>query len=143
MSKKTLYTNILGSLTKNGKKLKANNILQKAIKKVALNLNLNPSLVIYKLSRKLSRLIELKKIKVRKNTHLVPFPVTVERRRFLFSKELIDTFDAKLAKKKVTTAEKLGDQMMSFLIRRGSNYDRKKNYTDRLLASRSNAHYRW
>lgn len=143
MSKKTLYTNLLGSLVKKGKKIKASCLLKNALENVSSNLNVKPNFVIYSLSKKLSHLIELKKVKVRKNTHIVPFPVTISRRRFLFSKELLSSFDSKLIKKKVTTAEKLSEQMLSFLEKRGSNFNKKDDYLKQVVANRSNAHYRW
>jgi len=143
MSKKTLYTNLLGSLVKKGKKIKASSLLKQALGTVSSNLNLKPNVVIYNLSKKLNHLIELKKVKVRKNTHIVPFPVTLSRRRFLFSKQLLSSFDSKLVKKKVTTSEKLSEQMMSFLEKRGSNFNKKDDYLKQVIANRSNAHYRW
>ncbi len=143
MSQKTLYTNLLGSLVKKGKKIKANSLLKTALETVSSNLNIKPSLVIYNLSKKLSYLVELKKVKIRKNTHIVPFPVTVSRRRFLFSKELLSSFDAKLIKKKVSTSEKLSEQILSFLDKRGANFNKKEEYLKQVVANRSNAHYRW
>lgn len=143
MSQKTLYTNLLGSLVKKGKKIKASQLLKKSLETVSSNLNIKPNLVIYSLSKKLSHLIELKKVKIRKNTHIVPFPVTISRRRFLFSKQLLSSFDSKLVKKKVSTSEKLSEQMLSFLEKRGSNFNKKEDYLKQVVANRSNAHYRW
>lgn len=141
MSNKTLYTNILGCLVKNGKKTKAETILSTALNTVSSKMKINTSRVFSRLSRKLGNIVELKKIKVKKNIHFVPFPLKTSRRRFLLSKELTSAIESN--SKKVTASEKLSDQMLSYLTKRGSNFQKKKQYTKQIIANRSNAHYRW
>lgn len=139
--KTTIYTNLLGSLIKNGDKTKAKSILDNSLNKVSDSFNLSVYKILNKFAKKAGALVELRKIRVRRNIHLIPFPTTTSRRRFLLSKEI--TSGLKANKKKLNTSEKLREQFASFLSKRGSNANKKKLLTKQIVANRSNIHYRW
>lgn len=141
MPNKTLYTNVLGCLVKNGNKIKARKILNVALDDVSLTSNISVSKILYKLAKKIGNIVELKKVKIRKNIHLVPFPLKKNRRYFLLSKEI--TSSIKSNKKKVNSSEKLIEHMTSFLSRRGANFNKKKQFLKTIVFNRSNVHYRW
>jgi ribosomal protein S7 len=137
---KTIYTNLLGCITKNGKKTKAKKILSSALLDVSTNLNIPISKIFVNLVQKSGSIVELKKVKLRKNVHFIPFPVKKKRRYFLVSKEIINHNDSK---KKLPSSIKISDQIKSFIVKRGKNIDKKKNLINQVIANRSNVHYRW
>jgi ribosomal protein S7 len=141
MQNKTVYFNLLGSLIKKGQKIKAQSILRNSFINVSDSLNLSISKIFNKIGKKAGNLLELRKIKIRRNVHLVPFPTTINRRRFLLSKQLVS--GVKINKKKINTSKKLAEQLISFLIKRGYNYNKKKLLIKQIVTNRSNIHYRW
>lgn len=138
-----LYINLVGCLIKNGKKFKAQSIVDNALDHVSLSLKTKPITILHKLGKKLGYLIELKKVKIKRNVYFVPFPVRKERRRFLFSKELLDNSATKSGAKKLNTKERLTGQMLSFLVKRGTNFNKRDSRFKQILAARSNSHFRW
>ena len=139
--KKTIYTNLLGCITKNGKKVKAKKILTSALLDVSTSLDVPVSKVFLNFVRKSGSIVELKKVKLRKNIHFIPFPVKKKRRYFLISKELLNYKD--MNKKRVSTVTKISEQIKSFIVKRGNNLDKKKQLINNIVSNRSNIHYRW
>lgn len=138
---KTIYTNLLGCITKSGKKVKAKKILTSALTDVSDSLNIPISQIFTNFVKKAGSIVELKKVKLRKNIHFIPFPVKKKRRYFLISKEILS--DKENNKKRISSADKISEQIKSFLIKRGRNLDKKKNFINQIVANRSNIHYRW
>lgn len=141
MKTKTLYSNLVGNFTKKGKKLKAKNIISQSLNEVSNSLKVPVYKVYRKLAQKLGNLVELKTVKVKRNIHTVPFPLKPSRRRFLFSKELIN--GVRKNKQKINTFQKLTYQMNSYLLKKGSNFNRRKQIVKDIVSNRSNIHYRW
>lgn len=139
--KKTIYTNLLGCVTKSGKKVKAKKILNSALLDVSNSLNIPVSKVFLNFVKKAGSIVELKKVKLRKNIHFIPFPVKKKRRYFLISKELLNFKDSN--KKRVSTTTKISEQIKSFIVKRGHNLDKKKQLVNQIVSNRSNIHYRW
>jgi ribosomal protein S7 len=79
----TFYNKFLGSLIKNGNKSAAKRILDKSLEIVSERTRISPSFVLRKIFPKLHCYLEIKKIKIRKNIHIVPFPLTSKRQNFL------------------------------------------------------------
>lgn len=82
----SLYNKFLGVLIKKGNKKKAkkilNNSLSKVLKRIKIK-KLSRNKVLLVIFSKLNCFVEIRKIQRRKNTHLIPFPVKVERRIYL------------------------------------------------------------
>jgi ribosomal protein S7 len=80
---KNIYSKFLGLLTKNGSKTKAKQILDSSFIKSFKKTNVPAYIIAHKTFSKLNFFLEIKKIRRRKNIHLVPFPLTNKRRDFL------------------------------------------------------------
>jgi pentatricopeptide repeat protein len=96
--KKSLYSILINSLTKNGNKSKAIKIINSAFLKVSTNTGLSKRQVLLKLFLKLNSFVEVRQLKVRKRIFFVPFPTTLKSRLYLTVKWLIKA--AKENKKK-------------------------------------------
>lgn len=81
--KTTIYNKLLGSLIKSGKKQKVKKLLDDVLKKVSLELKLPIDLVLIRILCNLDCFIESKMIKVRKNSYVIPFPLSSKRQTFL------------------------------------------------------------
>jgi ribosomal protein S7 len=140
-SSKTIYTNLLGCLTKNGKKIKATKLLNTALRETSKLLQIPITRIFIRLARSNGMLIELKKVRRRRNIHLVPFPVNSSRRYYLLSKQIIDAVNRN--KKKTKTFLKLTNELSSILGKHNNLLDKKKQYINEILSNRSNTHFRW
>lgn len=141
MRTKTLYLNLLGNLIKEGKKLTAKVILERSLNQISNSLNIPAYKIYRRLASKLGSLVELKTVKVRRNTYKVPFPLKQSRRRFLLSRELIVGVEKN--KQKIATHQKLTQEITSYISKKGINVNKKKQFVKNIVANRSNIHYRW
>lgn len=80
---KTIYKSFVGMLIKKGQRQKTKNFLDIALKETSNLLNLPIDLVLVKLFLNLSCFVEAKTIIVRKNSHIIPFPLKARRQNFL------------------------------------------------------------
>lgn len=85
---------------------------------------------------------EVRKIKKRRNSHLVPMPVKKKRRYFLIIKWLFDSI--KNDNRNVSMVDKLTVEILKYINNKESEGRKKKTLMQKLaLVNRSNAHYRW
>lgn len=139
---KTIYTKFLGSLIKKGNKVAAKRILDNSfIQASTINKN-SVHLNLHKIFSKLTCFLEIKKIKIRKKIHFVPFPLTAERQDFLKIKWILES--AKEDLRKVDFSQKIGSELKNILLNTKSKTLSKKKYINKIaLLNRSNIHYRW
>jgi ribosomal protein S7 len=139
---KDIYSKFLGSLTKNGKKTVAKKLLDFSFIKVSKKENIPAHLILSKALLKLNFFLEIKKIKIRKNTHLVPFPLTTRRQDFLKVKWLLES--AKEDSRKINLSDKIATEVTHILLNEKSKSLFKKNFVNKeALSNRSNVHFRW
>lgn len=141
-TKKTLYNKLIGFITKKGNKTSALKIVNEAFFKVSSTTNLSMHKIVLQLFLKLNSFVEVKKVRVKRSFHLVPFQITLKRRSYLIVKWLMQAVNSD--KRNITTMEKL-----AFEIEQTLKTDTSKSLTLRnlnitsALANRSNLHYRW
>ena len=141
-NKKTLYSILIGFLTKNGKKAVAVKILTSAFLQVSKKTNLSTRQILLKLFLKLNSFVEVRKIKIRKKNFFVPFPTALKRRLYLTMKWLMEA--TKKNTQKISLSEKLAFEIEQTLTTNDSNSIKIfKNNLELALKNRSNLHYRW
>jgi small subunit ribosomal protein S7 len=141
-NKKTLYSLLIGFLTKNGKKAVAEKILTSAFLQVSKKTNLSTCQIFLKLFLKLNSFVEIRKIKIRKKNFFVPFPTVLKRRLYLTMKWLMEA--TKQNNKKLSLSNKLAFEIEQTLTTNDSNSTKIfKNNLELALKNRSNLHYRW
>ena len=141
-NKKSLYSILIGFITRSGNKSAAIKIFNSAFLKVSKNTGLSTQQILLKLFLKLNSFVEVRKIKVRKRIFFVPFPISLKRRLYLTMKWLIQA--AKENKKKISISEKIAIEIEQTVMTKTSNSLKlfKSNF-DLALKNRSNLHYRW
>lgn len=139
---KTIYTKFLGSLIKKGNKIAAKNVLDNSFIQISKTNKYPAHLVLRKVFSKLNCYLEIKKIKIRKKIHFVPFPLTSARQDFLKIKWILDS--AKQDSRKVNFSEKISTEISKIFLNKKSNTLLKKKYINKTaLSNKSNIHYRW
>ena len=142
IKKKTLYTNFLGYLTKKGNKISAQNILDNAFLKVSKVANLSTFSILTIIFIKLNVFVEVKKVRIKRSTHIVPFATSFKRKSYLIIKWIMESVSED--KRRVAMSEKLATEFLSILKNKLSKSLKKKNSNIiQALNNRSNIHFRW
>jgi ribosomal protein S7 len=136
------YQKLVGLLTKKGNKQKAMSLLNKALLKTSKDLKYTPNLVLKKALDLLKTSLELKKIKRRRSSHFIPFPLKKKRKLFLVSKWLL--LGAKHQEINKTLDLKLNLELIELIKNRNSfSYKFKEQNIRKALQNKSNTHFRW
>ena len=139
---KNLYNKIINFFTKKGNKVKATNLVNSAFDKISKSTGLSFNEILTKLYLKLNSFVEIKKIKVRRGFHLVPFPISHKRSTYLIIKWLLQAI--KDDKRKVPVSDKLFLEINQTISSSSSkSLDIKNSNITQVLANRSNIHFRW
>jgi small subunit ribosomal protein S7 len=139
---KNLYNKIINFFTKKGNKVKATNLVNGAFDKVSKSTGLSFNAILTKLYLKLNSFVEIKKIKVRRGFHLVPFPISYKRSTYLMIKWLLQAI--KDDKRKIPVSDKLFLEINQTISSSSSkSLDIKNSNITQVLANRSNIHFRW
>lgn len=142
MKKKNLYFKFLGFLIKKGKKLVANKILAITFKKISLKLDIPISSIISQIFLKLNTFVEVKKIKMKRNIHYIPFPIKYSRRLHLISNWILLT--VKNNNQRISFDNKLLIELSNTLLLKSSNALNLKKLNERqAIIHKANTHFRW
>ena len=137
-----LYDVFLGYLVKKGNKIQAKKILDKTFLNLFYKTNLSLNSILKKILLKMGNIVEIKTIKRRKNTHIVPFAINKGRRNYIFVKKIMDSVKEDLTKRPLN--EKLTDEMMNILRGKSSkSLTKNRNAVKFAIINRSNTHFRW
>jgi ribosomal protein S7 len=142
MSHKNLYLRIIGFLIKKGSRVKAEKIVNDSFFTVSKRTGLSFSKISSLLSEKLGSFVEVKKVRIRRGSHTVPFSVSSKRRAYLIVKWLMQAvFEDK---RKIPLSQKLSFEIEQTVSRSPSKSVKLKNLNlSQSLSNRSNVHFRW
>jgi len=139
---KNLYNNFLGFLIKKGNKIGAKNILTTAFLMVSKKTGYSLQTLILKVFLKLNSFVEVKRVRVKRSSHLVPFSIRLKRRSYLIIKWLMQA--VKEDTRKVSMSEKLFVEISNTIKKSPSRSVKLRNFNiSQALSNRSNIHYRW
>jgi len=113
---KTIEEILVGSLVKKGKKQLSVNIVDKAFTNASEKLNLGMTEILMKITLRLGLIVELRTIRIRRNSHNVPFVANTKRRNYLIVKKLLKA--VKLDVTKRPFVDKLTDQIIETVIKK-------------------------
>jgi ribosomal protein S7 len=139
---KTLYKRFLGFLIKKGNLISAKKILDKTFFDVSKKTGYPTEIALLKLFLILNSFVEVKKVRIRRKSFLVPFSITLKRRSYLIVRWLMQAVDEDSSRD--TLSAKLSTEIIKVLT--GVNTRSKKFKSlnaSQAMANRSNIHYRW
>lgn len=86
--------------------------------------------------------IEVRKVRVRRTTYMVPFPTNIQRQQYLVSQWLLETI--RNDKRKINFNQKFREEIIKILLNQNSQtIEKKKELYKKAEKSRSFAHFRW
>ncbi len=138
----TLYNIFLGYLIKKGNKIQAKRIIDSTFLSLSQKLNLPLNVILRRILKKMGNSIEIKTIKMRKNTHVIPFAINHNRRNYLLVKKIMDSVREDNSNRPIN--EKLTDEFTSILTDKSSkSLQKNKTALKQAVLNRSNIHFRW
>ncbi len=138
----TLYNIFLGYLIKKGNKIQAKRILDLTFLSLSQKLNMPLNIILRKILKKMGSSIEIKTIKMRKNTHVIPFAINHNRKNYLLVKKIMDSVKEDSSNRPIH--EKLTDELASILTDKSSkSLQKNKAALKQAILNRSNIHFRW
>ena len=138
----TLYNIFLGYLIKKGNKIQAKRIIDSTFLSLSQKLNLPLNVILRKILKKMGNSIEIKTIKMRKNTHVIPFAINHNRKNYLLVKKIMDSVREDTSNRPIN--EKLTDELTSILTDKSSkSLQKNKAALKQAVLNRSNIHFRW
>jgi len=138
----SLYYKLIGFLTKKGNKSKAISIVNNLFFLLSKRFNTLSFNLLYNLFFKLNIFVEVKSLRIKRRTYLVPFSIGLKRRSYLILKWLL--LAVKQNKKKASISRKLYEEIELILTNKTCNTIKKKDLNNKTaLLNRSNLHYRW
>jgi small subunit ribosomal protein S7 len=139
---KNLYNKIVNFCIKDGNKVKASKIVSLAFLKVSKKTGLSFDEISSKLFIRLNSFVEIKKVRVRRGFHMVPFPISHKRSTYLIIKWLVQAI--KEDTRKLPMSEKLATEIHGTIVNQSSKSLEIKNLNvSQVLANRANVHFRW
>ena len=145
LNNKSLYNKFLGVLIKKGNKKKAKKILNSSLSKVLKRIKIKKfrlNKILLVIFSKLNCFVEIRKIQRRKSTHLIPFPVKVERRIYLAIKWIL--FSINKNRLKIPLADKLAVEILKIMLGKNcQSIKEKESNLAQALKNKSNVHFRW
>jgi small subunit ribosomal protein S7 len=141
-NKKNLYLKFVGFLIKKGNKINAKKIIEHAFSKISKKTKISAHHILKKVFLKLNSFVEIKKIRIRRRTHFVPFYTNSKRKLYLAVKWIIQSVQEN--RNKVSFSEKLFLEVYDIIKKRSSKTFKKRNLNiSQALLNKSNIHYRW
>jgi len=143
LTKKTLYTKLLGFLIKKGKKKKAKTILDRAFLIISSKTGLSIGYILLKVFLNLNTFVEARTIRVKRSSYIVPFSLSLKRRSYLIIKWLITA--SLLNKKRIPFVNKIQQEVVLILKKHLSSQalKLKKINNNKANSNRANIHFRW
>ena len=141
---KSFYNTFLGLLIKNGNRVSAKRLLDKAFFLLLKTTKLPFNLVILKIFLLLNTFVEVKQLKkYKKFSYQVPFPITLKRKLYLSVKWILSS--ALEDKRRVPLFEKIAQEITLLVTNKSvsKSYKKKHKNLDLALANKSNVHFRW
>ena len=139
---KTLYSKFLGFLIKKGKKNVAKKTLDRAFADASIKTGFSLHYLLLKVFSKLNTFVEVRKIRIRRRSYIVPFSINTKRRSYLAIKWLVSAVDQD--NRKISMAEKLSNEICKIVTDSPCKSLKTKDFNNsQAVANRSNIHYRW
>lgn len=137
-----LYFSLIGLLIKNGKKTKAQKVVNNSLLNCAKTTNLSIPAILNLIFKKILVFTEIKTIKQRKKTTIIPKMLSGNRRLHVSTRLLLASVNDNSSRKSVE--KKLTDELLSLIKGTKSKTYLKKVENEKIaLKNKSNAHYRW
>jgi len=142
LKKNLFYKKFLGVLVKRGKITKAKNILDLVFFNISRTTKFSFGKIISNIFLRLNTFVEIKKVRSKRQTNLIPFPISYSRRIFLILKWIL--LAVSKDKRRISYANKLFLEILKIVKKLPSESFNTKTINNlQAYSNRSNTHFRW
>jgi len=139
---KDIATKFVGCLTKKGKRGISQKIFSTAVISVCKSLKMKSGYLMRSVVRNLGVVVELRKVKIRRNSYLVPIPVNSARRNYITIKRVLSATTKNLLK--TSLSYKLSKELITVVTKKDSlSLNEKSRMLKEAYKNKSNMHFRW
>ncbi len=140
---KSFYNLFLGYLVKKGNKIHAKRIIDSSFLELVKRFKQPLHLLLRRVLRRMGNLLEIKTVKKRKGTLVIPFAVGYKRRNYLLVKRIMDSIKEDNSKK--SFKDKLVDELAGIILKDkySKSIQKNKTITKQAILNRANTHFRW
>lgn len=139
---KDIATKFIGCLTKKGKKGISQKIFSKAVSDACKSLKVKSGYLMKNIVRNLGVVVELRKVRIRRNNFLVPIPVNSARRNYITIKRVLSATNKNLLK--TSLSYKLSKEFITVVTKKDSlSLNEKTQMLKEAYKNKSNMHFRW
>lgn len=138
---KTFLTSLVNHLMRDGKKNWAFKIVMNIGMALGKQIHQDPQAIYSRVFAMIRPYVEVRKVKVRRTTYMVPFPTSEARQKHLAALWLLET--VRQDKSKQAFSEKFFKEIMLLLLGRGAVLEKKKAVYRQATKGSAFLHYRW
>lgn len=138
---KIFIESLVTHLMRCGKKPKAKGIIINTGLLLGKQTNKKIFTIYYDIFNKIRPFVEVKKVRVRRTTYMVPFPTNLQRQKHLSAQWILET--VRKDKRKLSFNIKFKEEIIKILLNRGATLEKKREMYKKAEKSRSFMHFRW
>lgn len=131
----------INHVTKKGKKQLAKKIVLAVLSDLSKQYKLSSSRLMNHIFLTIRPFIEVRSVRVRRSSYLVPFPVKLHRQYHLASFWILETLAND--KRKVNFETKMREEFVNILSKKGAVLAKRASTYQLAQKNRANLHYRW
>ncbi len=131
----------INHVTKKGKKQLATKMVLAVLSSLSKEYKVSSSRLMSQIFFKIRPFIEVRSVRVRRSSYLVPFPVNLHRQYHLASYWILEALSQD--KRKLSFETKLREEFVNILSKRGAVLAKRTSVYQLAQKNRANLHYRW
>ncbi len=131
----------INHVTKKGKKQLASRMVLAVLSQLAKQYKLTSSRLMNQIFLRIRPYIEVRSVRVRRSSFLVPFPVNLHRQYHLASFWILEALAKD--KRKLSFETKLREEFVNILSKKGAVLKKRADIYQLAQKNRANLHYRW
>lgn len=140
-SSSNFLSRFINHVTKKGKKQLAKKMVLSVLSILSKQYKLSSSKLMNHIFLTIRPFIEVRSVRVRRSSYLVPFPVKLHRQYHLASYWILETLAND--KRKVSFETKMREEFVNILSKRGAVLAKRASIYQLAQKNRANLHYRW
>ncbi len=137
----SFLSRFINHVTKKGKKQLATKMVLSVLSLLSKEYKLSSSRLMNQIFFKIRPFIEVRSVRVRRSSFLVPFPVNLHRQYHLASFWILEALAND--KRKLSFETKMREEFINILSKKGAVLSKRASVYQLAQKNRANLHYRW
>ncbi len=140
-SKSGFLSRFINHVTKKGKQQLASRMVFTVLAQLSKEFKVSSSRLMSQIFLRIRPYIEVRSVRVRRSSFLVPFPVNLHRQYHLASYWILEALSKD--KRKLSFETKVKEEFVNILAKKGAVLAKRASVYELAQKNRANLHYRW